>query len=180
MTTPDRVLTTVVFSGRVPSKKNSRRWIYRGGRKYLVPSLCHEAWEQSEIPSFHNAPKLFPPYSLSLNVFAPDFQNCDLTNLVESVNDLLVKTELLEDDNWFALNEVHLKFIRVDRENPRVEVTILSSPHPNSVSTLKTDLRNAILPRSKAKPRKAPTKNNSQKIANKTADKKSGKKFKKA
>lgn len=55
----------------------------------------------------------------------PDHRKTDLSNKVESVNDMLVKYWLLEDDNWTVITQFTCKCLWVDKENPRVEIDIL-------------------------------------------------------
>ena len=141
---PREIVTSIVFPGRVPPKKNSKRWVRARGRQFLLPSQSYQDWENSELPSFANAPKLYPPYRLEAKIYAPDFRNCDLTNLIESVNDLLVKTGMLEDDNWFGLTEVSLKFAEVDPLTPRVEVLIYSQARPDTIAQRKDRLKKRI------------------------------------
>ena len=54
----------------------------------------------------------------------PDNRVTDLSNKVESINDLLVKYGLFEDDNRKILNEMYIVCEGVDKANPRVEVEI--------------------------------------------------------
>lgn len=61
---------------------------------------------------------------MTLMFFAPDARVSDLSNKTESVMDLLVDNEVITDDNWFVIGDLHLKFGGIDRENPRVEIII--------------------------------------------------------
>jgi len=54
----------------------------------------------------------------------PDARICDLSNKVESINDLLVKYWLLADDNRKIINEMYITCNGVDKANPRVEMEI--------------------------------------------------------
>ena len=54
----------------------------------------------------------------------PDARKSDLSNKVESINDMLVKYWLLEDDNWEIISELKVSCMWVDRKNPRCEVDI--------------------------------------------------------
>ena len=38
--------------------------------------------------------------------------------------DLLVDAGVIEDDNWFIIPEISLKFGGIDRQNPRCEISI--------------------------------------------------------
>ena len=54
----------------------------------------------------------------------PDNRKTDLSNKVESINDLLVKYGLFEDDNRKILNELYILCEGVDKKDPRVEIEI--------------------------------------------------------
>jgi len=56
----------------------------------------------------------------------PDARKCDLSNKVESINDLLVKYWLLADDNRNVIKELKVVCNWVDRNNPRCEIDIYS------------------------------------------------------
>lgn len=56
----------------------------------------------------------------------PDMIRSDLSNKVESINDMLVKFWLLADDNREIINELKVSCNWVDRQNPRCEIDIYS------------------------------------------------------
>jgi len=119
------------LTGSVASKKNSKKWIKRGSRKYLVPGDVHEAWYK--VAAMELKQHRLPRYSVEeaavkITIFAQDKRKADLTNKAESIMDLLVDLGILEDDNWFVCGDIHLKFGGVDTENPRalIEITPLS------------------------------------------------------
>lgn len=138
------VQTQIVFLGGIPPKKNSRRWIQRGGRSFLVPSARHELWEKEELPTLRSGPKLYPPYFIEAKFYAPDLRSCDLTNAIESINDLLVKAGIIEDDNWFGLSKILLELIEVSPDNPRVELLIHSATQPTTIAQLKDRIRKQL------------------------------------
>ncbi len=61
--------------------------------------------------------------SLTLTFFVPDKRAGDLTNKAESVMDLLVDMNIIEDDNWYVISNINLRFGGVDKENPRCEIS---------------------------------------------------------
>lgn len=56
----------------------------------------------------------------------PDMIRSDLSNKVESINDMLVKFWLLADDNREIINELKVVCNWVDRQNPRCDIDIYS------------------------------------------------------
>jgi len=122
------VKTTIVFTGRVPSKKNSLRRVQRGNRTFTMASEQYSEWEAEHVAQLKEAqiPALIPPYEIVYRIFAPDKRASDITNKLEGINDSLVKAEILTDDNWFQLKKVEAVFMGIDRKNPRIEVEIKS------------------------------------------------------
>lgn len=123
--------TVITLSGDVPSKKNSKRTIYRKQygqtRKFIVPSLAHEIWHNEQFSQI-NKLKVRPvenPQTIFLTFWPRTKGRADLTNKAESVMDLLVDCKIIPDDNWFEVSLIPLFFGGVDKENPRVEILIL-------------------------------------------------------
>lgn len=119
------------LTGSVASKKNSKKWIKRGRRKYLVPGDVHAAWYRFACVELrqHRLPKYsVESAAVKITIFAKDRKKADLTNKADSIMDLLVDLGILEDDNWFICGDIHLIFGGVDTKNPRalIEITPLS------------------------------------------------------
>lgn len=55
----------------------------------------------------------------------PDNRVADLTNKAESVMDALVDAEVIEDDKWQVVRPLVLDCAGIDKENPRVIITII-------------------------------------------------------
>ena len=120
----------ITLMGRIPSKKNSKQ-IVGGARKFIVPSNSFKVWHapamieiRQQIRGLKLPITLAYDHLVTLRFFAPDKIKGDLTNKAESIMDLLVDAGVLEDDNWFAVGAIDLRFGGVDRERPRVEVEI--------------------------------------------------------
>lgn len=107
------------------TKKNSQRIVIRGGRPIILPS---EKYKEYENAALWFIPKLSVPISFSVNVkcifYMPTARVCDLTNHLESIDDVMVKAGLLEDDNYRIVAAHDGSRVMVDRNNPRTEVLI--------------------------------------------------------
>lgn len=57
--------------------------------------------------------------------YMPTRRRCDLVNLLESVCDILVRAGVLADDNCRVVAAHDGSCVRLDRENPRVEIDIV-------------------------------------------------------
>src|SRR4051794_32605857 len=105
----------LVIPGRVPSKKNSRRAIYVGGRTIMIASKQYEAWHEEAAWALKlSRVGRLAPETIVITFYPPDRIAGDLSNKCESVMDLLVDMEILKDDNWFICGDIHLKFGGVD------------------------------------------------------------------
>lgn len=93
-----------VINGNIPSKKNSRITI-KTGRSF--PSKAYTKWhkEASKQIKTQDIPKepLKHISEIIIIIYFPTLRKADITNKVESVMDLMVDTEILEDDNFFVV-----------------------------------------------------------------------------
>lgn len=115
------------FYGTVPSKKNNRRWIQRGKRKFSVPSLAYESWERSHkvaMKAKFNSLKL-TQFAIEIWFYFPNNQVKDTDNILTSIQDCLKAAGVIADDRWqyMTLPPVMNQPV-IDPENPRVEITI--------------------------------------------------------
>lgn len=119
----------IILLGRVPSKKNSKQWLKFGGRMVLVPSKEYNAWHTEKSWELKNYKKLIKKTidkcAITIKIYFPDKRKTDLTNKAESIMDLLVDNEFLTDDNHEVCPDLHLISEGVDKDNPRVEITII-------------------------------------------------------
>lgn len=61
---------------------------------------------------------------LELVFYPATKRKADLDNRAGSILDLLVDAQIIPDDSWLTVAELHLKFGGHDKENPRCEITI--------------------------------------------------------
>ena len=112
------------------SKKNSPRIITvrpKGKKEYqrLLPSEAYERYEQDAgwfIP--HRGARLSRPCEVVELFYMPDHRIVDLTNLEESIDDIMVKYKLLQDDNSRIIVSHDGSRVLYDKEHPRTEVAI--------------------------------------------------------
>lgn len=79
------------------------------GRK--IKAKAYRDWEREagtelmcQRPERHEG-----PVSVSMTFGMPDKRRRDLDNLAKPVNDLLVKHQVIQRDDWFFVPEIHLK-----------------------------------------------------------------------
>jgi Holliday junction resolvase RusA-like endonuclease len=116
----------LVLPGRVPSKKNSKRIINAGGRPRLISSEAFLAWHEEMMLRIrrHRPKKPIARAAVALQFFADSRRRFDLSNAAESVMDLLVDAEIIEDDSAFLVSDLHLQLGGIEPKNARVEVEI--------------------------------------------------------
>lgn len=119
------------------TKKNSQRikWRYvkdkRTGRPkpapYIVPSEAFENYEQSALWFVPKGKNINEPVNVKCLFYMPDRRKVDLTNLLEAIDDIMVKAGLLADDNYTIIESHDGSRVLYDKENPRTEIFITKS-----------------------------------------------------
>ena len=109
------------------SKKNSQRIVNAGGRYILLPSKKYTDYEEQ---AGYFIPKPVKPLQGPLNIkclfYMPTKRRCDLTNMLEAIDDVLVKYRVIEDDNYNVIASHDGSRVLYDNRNPRTEVEILN------------------------------------------------------
>ena len=109
------------------TKKNHSEIVHNKatGRRFLVPSHQYKEYESAALWLI---PKRGEPIDFPVNVkcifYVPTKRACDLTNHLESIDDILVKAGILKDDNYKILASHDGSRVRVDKDNPRTEIEI--------------------------------------------------------
>ena len=119
----------ISFTLRLPpiSKKNSQQIMVNRatGRPFIMPS---KNFVQYQKDALWFIPKLTKPIDYAVNVkclfYMPTHRKCDLTNLLEAIDDIMVKSGLLSDDNFTIIENHDGSRVLYDKQNPRTEVYI--------------------------------------------------------
>lgn len=108
------------------TKKNSQRIFVN--RKTLRPfiSPSEKFLEYEKAASLYcNGHKVEEfPVNVKLLFYMPNKRKCDLTNLIEAIDDVLVKTGVLPDDNYNIIAAHDGSRVYVDKDSPRTEIYI--------------------------------------------------------
>ena len=64
------------------------------------------------------------PVNIRCRFYMPTSRPCDLTNLLEAIDDVLVKGKILKDDNYKIVAGHDGSRVFVDKDNPRTEIFI--------------------------------------------------------
>ena len=121
----------VIYQATIPvnprTKKNSQNIILN--RKTRAPMIVqNEKYKEYEQDAGWFLKKLPRPISEPGNVkcvfYRKDERRCDLTNLLEAIDDILVKYKVLADDNFKIIVSHDGSRVYVDRDRPRTEIEI--------------------------------------------------------
>ena len=110
-----------------PITKNHQRILKnrRTGAHFVAPSEQYENYEEAAL---WYVPRQSAPIDSPVNVkclfYMPTARSCDLTNLLEAIDDIMVKAGLLKDDNYKIIAAHDGSRVQIDRSNPRTEVYI--------------------------------------------------------
>ena len=113
--------------GAARTKKNHSRIITnpKTGKPMVIQSKQYVQYEADALKQLH---KPAEPISTAVNAqyryYMPNARKCDLVNLIQATNDILVKGEVIADDNYTIVASHDGSGVWVDKENPRVEIAI--------------------------------------------------------
>lgn len=125
----EKIKFQYTFEGIPPSKKNSKQ-LYKNrktGKNFVVSSDKFQSWHSEyewKILSKRMVKLTEKGYKVGCLFYARTQGKFDLSNKWESIADLLVDCNIVVSDNYEILSEINLKFMGVDKDHPRVEVTI--------------------------------------------------------
>lgn len=115
----------LVIKGIIPSKKNSKKvipdWKHRRVRLITAPEV--QNWEKVVQSGVMGMGKIDGPVKMEIVIYNPDLRKRDLDNQLCSINDA-IKGVLFEEDDGKVLQDIHIRWGGVDKNNPRAEITI--------------------------------------------------------
>ena len=125
----------LIWSGEITgtpvTKKNSQqiRINARTGKRFVSQSDRYRSFETAagyQLALIKPEEPIAGPVRVEEVFYVPDMRRRDLTNLEESVDDILVKYGIITDDCWTVLHDHDGSHVEIDRDNPRVEIKIYS------------------------------------------------------
>lgn len=108
------------------SKKNSQQIMRtKNGRPFIMPSKQYREYERNaqRFLQGEEAPIDYP-VNISCRFYMPTRRRCDLVNLLEAVDDILVKAGIIADDNYCIVAGHDGSRVMYDKDNPRTEIYI--------------------------------------------------------
>ena len=122
--------------GDPKTKKNSQRVVMCGKYPKILQSKEYIAYEKLAVAQLLKAVETqtasaFSPIKTPVNVCAVYYRQThrqvDLTNLESALMDILVKAEILQDDNCKIVVSTDGSRVQFDKNCPRTEITITDS-----------------------------------------------------
>ena len=107
------------------TKKNSQRIVQRGGRVFILPSAQYKEYE--EMCGYyirHKCEMINHPVNIKCIFYMRTRRKCDLTNLLEAIDDILTHYRVIADDNYSIVAAHDGSRVYVDKNKPRTEVII--------------------------------------------------------
>lgn len=108
------------------TKKNSQQIIFAKGRRLIIPSKLYQQFEKdclNQIPQ-ELRKGISSPVNIKAVFYTKERRRVDLTNLLEALDDMLVKADVIEDDCRDIIVGHDFSRVYHDKDNPRIEVEI--------------------------------------------------------
>lgn len=113
---------------RPATKKNSGQIIQVKGRSVLIPSKQYKQFERACLPYLNQVKDTAGIINYPVNVqcifFTETKREIDLPNLLNAIDDAMVKSGLLVDDNRDIIAAHDGSRVFHDKFNPRIEIVI--------------------------------------------------------
>lgn len=113
---------------RPATKKNSGQIVMRGKYPVLLPSKQYLAFEKECLPYLNHVKQAAGIINYPVNVkclfYTETKRKIDLTNLLNAIDDAMVKSGLILDDNRDIIAAHDGSRVFHDKFNPRIEVKI--------------------------------------------------------
>lgn len=118
----------IIITGNPITKKNSQQ-IFRNkktGKTFIAPSKQYKEYEKQcfeGIKDFQNL-NIDTKINVKCVYYMKTKRKVDITNLMNATHDILVKYNVIADDNNSIVQSVDGSRVKCDKDNPRVEITI--------------------------------------------------------
>ena len=108
------------------TKKNSQRILVNKstGKPFIMPSEQYKQYEKDAQWFIRERPRIDYPVNVKCVFYMPTRRRVDLTNLLEAVDDVLVRSGVLADDHSGIVVSHDGSRVLYDKENPRTEIEI--------------------------------------------------------
>jgi len=105
------------------TKKNSSQIVKFGNRSALIPSKQYKKFEKAST-DYCPAYNIDYPINIKCLYYMKTRRKVDITNLLSATHDILVKHQVILDDNCEIVVSTDGSRVFYDKEYPRTEITI--------------------------------------------------------
>lgn len=126
-------MSSTLYTAMIPlnprTKKNSQRIIMnkRTRAPMILPDEKYKEYERDAGWFLKQPPvPIKGPINVRCIFYRDSRRRCDLTNLLEAIDDILVKYQIIEDDNFEIIAGHDGSRVKVDKDHPRTEIEITS------------------------------------------------------
>lgn len=113
---------------RPVTKKNKGQIVMRGSHPILLPSKLYLQFEKDTLPYFMRVKiqtgEIAYPVNVQCLFYMETHRRVDLCNLLNAVDDAMVASGLIVDDNRDIIAGHDGSRVYYDKENPRIEIEI--------------------------------------------------------
>lgn len=108
------------------SKKNSQQIMINRttGKPFICPSKAFKQYEAAALWFIPKRQQISYAVCVKCLFYMPTRRKCDLTNMLEAIDDIMVKAGLLADDNYTIIESHDGSRVFYDKDKPRTEVYI--------------------------------------------------------
>lgn len=106
------------------TKKNSQRIVRFGNRYAIIQSKRYIDYEKQCYKYMPKIETIKTPVNIKCFFYMDTKRKVDLTNLLEAIDDILVKYKIIEDDNYHIIVGHDFSRVFYCKENPRTEIEI--------------------------------------------------------
>jgi Holliday junction resolvase RusA-like endonuclease len=117
-----------VIKGQPVVKKNTGKVVNSNGRIFKLDSAPYTRWKNSAVyqiaQQLGRPDPIFEPINLCVRFYMETRRATDLSNLLEGIQDVLVKCQIIADDDYKIVASLDGTRASYDKNNPRMEVEI--------------------------------------------------------
>lgn len=108
------------------TKKNSQQILLnrKTGKRFISQSDIYKQYEKDCKWFMPKIETITTPINIKYTFYRSTRRLCDLNGLIQAMDDILVKFGIILDDNFTIVAGHDFSRVKIDKENPRVEVEI--------------------------------------------------------
>lgn len=127
----EELIYQVVIPIEPKTKKNNQQILKNKntGKRFIAQGPAYQQYEKQAL-WFLRSLGIDYPIHIKYLFYRKDKHRVDLTNLMEAINDILVKKGTIKDDSFNILVSLDGSRVLIDHDNPRTEIYIYKIENP--------------------------------------------------